>query len=82
MYPKELELLSENFRENKVSFLDLEVTIIDSNIEIFIYFFPFPIIRMPTFSINIPSSMFYSSVRAEVRSIAMVWPNLTNSINF
>ena len=40
------------------------------NIYIYIYGFPFTIVRMPYRSSNIPSNMFYSSIGAEILRIA------------
>ena len=79
IYPPELELTRENQSDNQASFLDLDITLKDNQFEIGLFdkrdAFPFSIVRMPHKSSNIPSSIFYSSIGAEVLRIARVSTN-------
>jgi len=76
IYPPELQLNKENERNDRATFLDLENVIVDRNIMSSLYdkrnAFPFPIVRMPFLSSNIPSNMFYFSFGAEILRIARV----------
>ena len=75
IYPPELELNLEASGD-QVSFLDLDLTIKDKQIDIKLFdkrdSFPFSIVRLPFASSNIPSSMFYASIGAEVLRIGRV----------
>ena len=73
IYPPELELKCEHHGTH-ATFLDLEINISDG---IFVYKlfdkrdgFPFFIVRMPDFSGNIPSHVFYGSIMSEFLRIA------------
>ena len=66
IYPSELQLNSED----RVSFLDLDLTKKDRQIDVKIFDkrdeFPFSIVRLPYDSSNISTNMFYSSIGTEV----------------
>ena len=73
IYPKELELKIEH-QGDHATFLDLDIKVEDG---VFVYklfdkrdTFPFFIVRMPHFSSNIPSSIFYASAFSEFLRIA------------
>ena len=74
IYPVELELGKENNGYKEASFLDLNIAIENKKFEISLYdkrdSFPFSIVRMPFYSSNMPSAIFYSSIGAEVLRIA------------
>ena len=75
IYPPELELNKEHFGD-QVCFLDLSITKENRQLCIKLFDkrddFPFSIVRMPYASSNIPSSIFYSSVGAEILRISRV----------
>ena len=72
IYPPELELKKEHGNAN-ASFLDLDITVKDSQFDIRLYdkrdAFPFKIVKMPHRESNMPSRIFYSSFGAEVLRI-------------
>ena len=72
IYPPELELKKEH-RGEQVSFLDLDITSSNKQFSISLYYkrdaFPFKIVRMPYYSSNMPSNIFYSCVGAEILRI-------------
>ena len=74
IYPPEMELGKENISANAASFLDLNISIIDSKFVVSLYdkrdYFPFSIVRMPYKCSNMPSSIFYASLGAEILRIA------------
>ena len=70
IYPVELTLKKENTINSAVTFLDLDINIVDGK---FIHKlfdkrndFHFPIVRFPYRESNLPSKMFYSTISAEV----------------
>ena len=73
IYPPELELKKEHGNTN-ASFLDLDITIKDSQFAVKLYdkrdAFPFKIVRMPYRESNMPSRIFYSAFGAEILRIA------------
>ena len=73
IYPPELELKLEH-QGDRATFLDLDISISENT---FIYklfdkrdAFPFTIVRMPYFTSNIPSFIFYGSFKSEILRIA------------
>ena len=74
IYPDELELGKENLNDSEASFLDLDIRIVDQKFEVSLFDkrdeFPFSIVRMPCASSNIPSTIFYNSIGAEILRIA------------
>ena len=74
IYPPELELKKENSNNDQASFLDLDIKVNNRVFDIQLFdkrdAFPFPIVRMPFTSSNMPSSIFYSSLGAELLRIA------------
>ena len=74
IYPVELELGKENEGYQEATFLDLNIAIKNNKFSISLYDkrdgFPFSIVRMPYRSTNMPSSIFYSSIGAEILRIA------------
>ena len=79
IYPEELELGKENEGYQNASFLDLNIIIKNGIFEISLYdkrdSFPFTSVRMPISSSNMPSTIFYSSIGAEVLRIARAASN-------
>ena len=79
IYPEELELGKENKGDQEASFLDLNISIKNRMFQIALYdkrdSFPFSIVRMPFSSSNMPSSIFYSSIGAEILRIARATSN-------
>ena len=73
IYPSELALKKENIDNNKASFLDLEVNLIDKEFHTKLYdkrnAFKFSVVRFPYKCSNIPSKMFFSTISAEVLRI-------------
>ena len=69
IYPQELELKKENNGNKQATFLDLDISVNDNKFEIKLFdkrdAFPFSIVRMPFYSSNIPSSIFYASIGAD-----------------
>lgn len=80
MYPPEMELGKENVDCIKGSFLDLDICIENKKIEVTLFdkndAFPFNIVRMPYSSSNMPSTIFYSSIGADVLRIAITTSNI------
>ena len=74
IYPDELELGKENLNDSEASFLDLDIRIVDQKFEVGLFDkrdeFPFSIVRMPCASSNIPSTIFYNSIGADILRIA------------
>ena len=74
IYPAELILNRENETDSEASFLDLYIKIVNNKFTFSLYDkrddFPFTIVRMPFSDSSIPSSVFYSSIGAEVLRIA------------
>ena len=70
IYPEELQLNRENKDSKQASFLDIDITIKDKKFVTSLYDkrddFPFSIVRMPYKCSNIPSTVFYSSIGAEI----------------
>ena len=71
IYPEESQLCKENTDKHEASFLDLDIKIKDGRF----HFdkrnsFPFPIVRMPEKTSNVPSSIVYSAIGAESLRIA------------
>ena len=81
IYPPELVLNLESSGD-KVSFLDLDLTNVDGQLDVKLFDkrddFPFSIVRLPFASSNIPSTMFYSSIGAEIIRIGRVSSSLEN----
>ena len=75
IYPPELDLNKEHFGD-KVSFLDLLISKENRQLNMKLFDkrddFPFSIVRMPFSDSNIPSTMFYSSIGAEILRISRV----------
>ena len=74
IYPPELELGQENIENSSASFLDLDIRVQQGVFSISLYDkrdnFPFDIVRMPTASSNMPSTIFYSAIGAEILRVA------------
>ena len=74
IYPEELQLDKENTDKHEAKFLDLSIKIKDGNFHFGLfdkrYSFPFSTVRMPDKSINVPSSIVYSTIGAESLRIA------------
>ena len=74
MYPEELQLGKENTDKHETSFLDLNIKTKDGKFQSGLFdkrdSFPFPIVRMPDKSSNVPSSIVYSATGAESLRIA------------
>ena len=81
IYPEELQLNLESSGES-VNFLDLNLKNINGHVDVKLYDkrdnFPFSIVRLPFSSSNIPSSVFYNSVGAEILRIGRVSSTLDN----
>lgn len=81
IYPPELQLNPEHSGE-EVNFLDIHISKDNGKLDYKLYdkrnSFPFSIVRLPFVSSNIPSSMFYASVGAEVLRIGRVSSSLQN----
>ena len=84
IYPEELQLNLENSGEH-VTFLDLDLTKNDRQLDMKLFDkrddFPFSIVRLPFASSNIPTSMFYSSVGAEILRIGRVSSSVENFVS-
>ena len=85
IYPPELELNLEH-TGSEVSFLDLKITKEDNGQLSMKLFdkrddFPFSIVRLPFSSSNMPTSMFYSSIGAEILRIGRVSSSLNNFLS-
>jgi hypothetical protein len=80
IYPPELELKKENEGTCKASFLDLDMSISKKTFNLKLYdkrdAFPFPIVRMPYISNNMPSRIFYSTIGGEILRIARCTTNV------
>ena len=80
IYPQELELKKENNGNKQATFLDLDISVNDNKFEIKLFdkrdAFPFSIVRMPFYSSNIPSSIFYASIGAETLRICRATTNI------
>ena len=74
IYPPELELGRENDNISSASFLDLDIRIRQGKFSTSLFdktdSFPFSIVRMPYASSNMPSTIFYSTISAEILRIA------------
>ena len=74
IYPEELQLGKENTDKHEASFLDLNIKIKDGKFHFGLFdkrdSFPFSIVRMPGKSSNVPSSIVYSAIGAELWRIA------------
>ena len=83
IYPEELQLNLESSGES-VNFLDLNLKNMNGHVEVKLYDkrdnFPFSIVRLPFSSSNIPSSVFYNSVGAEILRIGRVSSTLENFV--
>ena len=84
IYPAKLQLNLEHSGEN-VSFLDLSITKSNGQLSMKLFDkrdeFPFSIVRMPFSSSNMPRSMFYGSIGAEILRIGRVSSSLDNFIS-
>ena len=84
IYPPELQLNLEHSGD-RVTFLDLEITKEDGHFNTKLYDkrddFPFSIVRLPFLSSNIPTSMFYSSIGAEILRIGRVSSSTGNFLS-
>ena len=84
IYPPELQLNLEHSGD-RVTFLDLEITKEDGHFNTKLYDkrddFPFSIVRLPFLSSNIPTSMFYSSIGAEILRIGRVSSSTCNFLS-
>ena len=84
IYPPELELKKENVGNRDATFLDLDLTITDRKFNIKLFDkrdnFPFNIVRMPFILSNMPSTIFYSSIGAEILRIARASYNMQDFI--
>lgn len=83
IYPPELVLNLESSGDH-VTFLDLDLTKVDGHLDVKLFDkrddFPFAIVRLPFLSSNIPTTMFYSSIGAEIIRIGRVSSSLENFI--
>ena len=83
IYPEELQLGKENTDKHEASFLDLNIKIKDGKFHFGLFdkrdSFPFPFVRMPGKSSNLPSSIVYSTIGAESLKIARACNNLNHS---
>ena len=82
IYPPELQLKKENIDHHNASFLDLDISICQNQFNLQLYdkrdSFPFSIVRMPYCCSNMPSSIFYSSIGAEILRIGRSTTTLDN----
>ena len=66
-----------------VTFLDLDLTLVDGHLDVKLCdkrdSFPFAIVRLPFLSSNIPTTMFYSSIGADILRIGRVSSSFENS---
>ena len=73
IYPPELELKKENTRNDRATFLDMEINIQDNRFVYNLYdkrdYFNFTIVRFPFKCSNIPSKIFFSTIGAETLRI-------------
>ena len=74
IYPPEMELGKENNGISKASFLDMDIEIRENQFDLKLFdkreAFPFTIVRMPYALSNMPSTIFYASIGAEILRIA------------
>ena len=65
-----------------VTFLDLDLTLVDGHLDVKLFdkrdSFPFAIFRLPFLSSNIPTTMFYSSIGAEILRIGRLSSSFEN----
>ena len=83
IYPEEMSLKVEHFGDHG-TFLDLDIEIHD-HLFVFKLFdkrdeFPFSIVRMPNLLSNIPSKIFYNTIKSEILRIARCTLKLTDFI--
>ena len=83
IYPEEMSLKVEHFGDHG-TFLDLDIEIHD-HLFVFKLFdkrdeFPFNIVRMPNLLSNIPSKIFYNTIKSEMLRIARCTFKLTDFI--
>ena len=80
IYPEESYLGKENTEKHEARFLDLAIKIKDGKFHFGLVdkrdSFPFPIVRMPNQTINVPSSIVYSAIGAESLRIARASNNV------
>ena len=80
IYPPELELKKENNGNKQATFLDLDILVNDDKFEVKLFDkrddFPFSIVRMPFYSSDMPSSIFYASIGAEIPRICRATTNV------
>ena len=73
IYPAELQLKVEHFGDH-ATFLDLDIKIENKTFVYKLYDkrdeFPFSIVRMPNMKSNIPSEIFYNTIKSEILRIA------------
>ena len=85
IYPEEMVLKKENSGTKQASFLDLNIHIKNNTFKTSLYdkrdAFPFSIVRMPFLCSNMPSTMFYSSLGAEVLRIGRANNDVTTFFN-
>ena len=85
IYPPEMELKKENNGSLEASFLDLSISISSGVFNSKLYDkrdnFPFAIIRMPYRCSNMPSTIYYSSIGAEILRICKASTNKNDCIN-
>ena len=83
IYPPELQLNIEHSGD-RVTYLDLDIRNDNGHADVKLFDkrddFPFSIVRLPFKSSNMPSSMFYSSVGAEIIRIGRVSTCLENFV--
>ena len=81
IYPPELQLNLESSGDH-VTFLDLDLTLVYGHLDVKLFdkrdSFPFAIVRLPFLSSNIPTTMFYSSIGAEILRIGRVSSSFEN----
>ena len=67
IYPEEMELKPENEGHLSSSYLDLQIVVNDKQFDSNL--FPFNVVCMPYLQSNMPSKMFFSTIRAEILPI-------------
>ena len=81
IYPPELQLHLETSGDH-VTFLDLDLTLVDGHLDVKLFdkrhSFPFAIVRLQFLSSNIPTTMFYYFIGADILRIGRVSSSFEN----